>query len=597
MRHKAKQRGSGGRLRLGLLLATTAALLLVPAAMASANVKVIVEGSGSGTAKGIEPAPGVPPIECVHSGGAPTICESEPTVGESGPSVKLEHITASGSEFKEWKVLKGVPLGCAQENPEAGTCPVLGATIEIKAVFLKEPNVHVTIDGEGSGEVVGVEPETNEYPGTPRLECAWNGETEVQSGACDVVASTGFIFTGISAKAIPAEGSKFTGWTKEEGTDLEGCEFTEEEANFDKCTLFILGEGEIKLKATFEPIPSYTLNLSESGIGSGSFECEVESVTGACQPEYEEGTEVTVIANPNTGSTFTGFTGDCSTAPCELTMDENHSVGASYGLETRTLTVNNEGENGTVKCRFPPGSYVEPCEYNELPVPYGTEVEVVATPESGAYLLAELNGSGSASGKCSLGTGTCTFAIKANSEVEAVFAPAAIRASLEPNVEGHVEQATKLEWIGGTPQCEKEGNPNVDFGEFYLEEPEREYLVECDLNVTTTGAETTLTAKDGSEVHKGHLIQTATHWETEDPFALVKPLEMSAKSALYTPEECDESPQALDASEGVVLCDYTDPANNDTVTASFIQWIEEHERLHHGTYSKVITLTLEQIHP
>ena len=264
-------------------------------------------------------------------------------------------LTATPGEHREtvWT------SGC-DNVPSADECeveiPAGDATVEVE--FAKEPNVHVTIDGEGSGEVVGVEPETNEYPGTPRLECAWNGETEVQSGACDVVASTGFIFTGISAKAIPAEGSKFTGWTKEEGTDLEGCEFTEEEATFDKCTLFILGEEEIKLKATFEPIPKYALTIDTgAGTGTGQVNCDVnggEATDEPCAGSYEEGTELTLEPVAGEHSEFVQFenaTGEtaateCSGTPssCEFTIEEATEIDAVFDLIPHTLTVVPSGE-------------------------------------------------------------------------------------------------------------------------------------------------------------------------------------------------------------------------------------------------------------
>jgi Divergent InlB B-repeat domain len=593
-------------MRLTLLLATAAALLLVPAAAANAaiNSHVTIAGNGSGSVvpiTGEVELAGNPPIICHKPSQVGDVCDTE-AVGEGLKGIKVTWEAGSGSEFAGWTVEKGNDaFGCSGTKTTECAVFLKEGEVKLKATFVKIPNVHIHLGGSGHGKVVSVAGETE---GEPPVDCS--NIAGFEATICEVLATENFIgFLGIGVQAIPDAESKFVGYTEKVGSDpLESCGFLESEPlNFPFCTIYLteLSEGEIQLTANFDALPKFPLTVTKTGgTGSGTVTSSPAGINcgATCTHEFLEGEEVTLTPTASEGSTFVEWTGACTgSGACVVPMNEAESVNAKFDLETRKLTVNNEGENGTVKCRFPPGGYIEPCEYNEVPVPYGTEVEVVATPESGEYLLAELNGFGSAAGKCSVGSGTCTFTIKANSEVEAVFAPAAIRATQEPNVEGHVEQTTKLEWLGGTPKCEKEGNPNVDFGEFYLEEPEREYLVECDLNVTTTGAETTLTAKDGSEVHKGHLIQTATHWGTEDPFALAKPLEMSAKSALYTPEECDESPQAVDASEGVILCDYVDPANNDTVTASFIQWIKQHERLHHGTYSKVITLTLEQIHP
>ena len=73
MKRKAKQRGSGGRLRWALLLASAAAFLLVPVASASAVTgKIVFSGSGSGTVSGalseFGSTPGEPSIDCHWNG-------------------------------------------------------------------------------------------------------------------------------------------------------------------------------------------------------------------------------------------------------------------------------------------------------------------------------------------------------------------------------------------------------------------------------------------------------------------------------------------------------------------------------------------------
>ena len=173
-----------------LLLATVAALLLVPAAQAAAEegtgtVKVNIVGSGSGEvnsspgfefAEGPGSGEGYPPItECIYvsPGPAGPDCTNTPEVEAGNEFVVLRAIAAPGSVFAGWTVDKGIDNGefCAEWNAYTlaeweefnggyACMPFAfgeGKELEVTATFTSTaPTMTVEIKGTGSGEVSSV---------------------------------------------------------------------------------------------------------------------------------------------------------------------------------------------------------------------------------------------------------------------------------------------------------------------------------------------------------------------------------------------------------------------------------------------------------
>jgi alpha-tubulin suppressor-like RCC1 family protein/subtilase family serine protease len=139
--------------------------------------------------------------------------------------------------------------------------------------------------------------------------------------------------------ATASFGSHFDGWS---GTDAGECNNGSVSMTADKsCT------------ATFSLINA-TLTLTTAGTGSGT-------VSGA--GTYNPGDTAIVSATPNTGSTFTGWTGpagaECTTG--SVLMTSNKSCTATFDLITYTLTLNTAGTgSGTVKGagKYTPGQKV-----------------------------------------------------------------------------------------------------------------------------------------------------------------------------------------------------------------------------------------------
>jgi hypothetical protein len=154
VKRNAKQTGSGGRLRWGLLLGTVAAFLLVPAAQALAETGVAAyhihgAGEGSGWIKGNAPEKeggGTPLIECHYtSPGPPTgTCDGiVDNIGIEGIVVIAE--ADPGSEFIGWKVTSGIVFGGCKEKAasESEECAAITVSpvvpVEVTAIFAVEP--------------------------------------------------------------------------------------------------------------------------------------------------------------------------------------------------------------------------------------------------------------------------------------------------------------------------------------------------------------------------------------------------------------------------------------------------------------------------
>jgi hypothetical protein len=327
------------------------------------------------------------------------------------------------------------------------------------------PEVIIKTMGTGSGKVVGVEP----FTGTPPIECEYDGESEEQSGVCKADATElepGFWAVEVSHEASP--GSEFTGWKIEEGIE-GGCQ--EEKPTAGNCSVISFGE-DIIIKATFEPAAGVSLTVNYPGTGTGQVNCVVnggERTDEPCEPQYEAGTELELIAEEGEGSSFVGFengTNDaesCTTSPCgPFTLEEASELDADFELETFELTLNHTGE-GTLEAECDGGACASLTE-----IPYGTEVIVAADAEAG-WKLEELTGTGSAEAPAceveSPSEGSCAFTITEDSSVSAEF-------DKEPNVhivfsgKGSGKVVGVPGWGEGTPpvNCEWNGETETSSG-------------------------------------------------------------------------------------------------------------------------------------
>lgn len=78
---------------------------------------------------------------------------------------------------------------------------------------------------------------------------------------------------------------------------------------------------------------SFSLTVQKTGDGSGSISSSPSGIDcgSTCTAEYSEGSQVTLMATSDTGSTFIGWSGACTgTGACTITMDGDKTVSAEY---------------------------------------------------------------------------------------------------------------------------------------------------------------------------------------------------------------------------------------------------------------------------
>ena len=84
---------------------------------------------------------------------------------------------------------------------------------------------------------------------------------------------------------------------------------------------------------------THTLTVTKGGSGGGSVVSDVQpgiTCGATCSAEFASGTVVTLTATANDGSTFTGWTGDCSGGgTCSVTMNAAHDVRAVFARSYR----------------------------------------------------------------------------------------------------------------------------------------------------------------------------------------------------------------------------------------------------------------------
>ncbi len=129
----------------------------------------------------------------------------------------------------------------------------------------------------------------------------------------------------VTLTANPASGSTFTGWSP------SPC-----------AASFAMPANPLTCTATFtlNPPNTYSLNVSKTGTGSGTITSSPPGINcgSDCTENYASGTLVTLTASAVSGSTFTGWSGDCSgtATTCTVTMSGATNVTAAFAQASGT---------------------------------------------------------------------------------------------------------------------------------------------------------------------------------------------------------------------------------------------------------------------
>ena len=175
--------------------------------------------------------------------------------------------------------------------------------------------------------------------------------------------------------------------------------------------------GAIEATVTTPPPPTtFVLSVSVSGSGSVTSSPAGISCPGTCSASFNAGTSITLTATPNSGQTFTGWSGACSgTSSCVFTLDAAAAVTATFATVTpppTTFALSVLISGGGSVTSSPTGiSCPGTCSASFTA---GTSITLTATPNAGQAFAGW-------SGACA-GTAACVVVLGADTGVTATFA-------------------------------------------------------------------------------------------------------------------------------------------------------------------------------
>lgn len=174
--------------------------------------------------------------------------------------------------------------------------------------------------------------------------------------------------------------------------------------------------GQGLVRVTFAA-SSEVLTLTRSGPGTVTSSPLGINCGSVCSASFDRGTTVTLTAAPSAGSTFAGWTGDCTgTGTCAVPMDGPKSVSATFSIgdpADPVLAISLSGP-GTVTSS-PAG--IDCGVVCSALFSRGSTVTLAASSSSGSVFIGW-------SGACT-GAGTCTLTMSSDRSVGADFAPIA----------------------------------------------------------------------------------------------------------------------------------------------------------------------------
>ena len=289
-------------------------------------------------------------------------------------SVTLTAVPATGSYFAGWSYSSGCSAGSTTD-----ICPMTSSRSITATFTLNTYALTVSKAGTASGTVT-----SNPIGINCGTDCAeFYDYNKV-----------------ITLTAVPAVGSYFAGWSGAGCTGRGSCTVTIDDAK--------------TVTAAFTLVP-IALTVSKTGTGSGTVTSSPVGIDCGtdCTESYDYNTSVTLTATPNTGSTFTGWSGGgCSgTGTCAVMMDASKTITATFTLNTYALTVSKAGAGSGTVTSSPVGincgaDCTEPYNYN-------TVVTLTAAAATGSSFAGW-------SGACT-GTGACTVTMDAAKTVTATF--------------------------------------------------------------------------------------------------------------------------------------------------------------------------------
>lgn len=258
-------------------------------------------------------------------------------------------------------------------------------------------------------------------PNPPNLSPTWGSQPTLWFAVAALGPGTNVSVSGYPGSPFPGTGSII-----QSGTDFNGASIVISTANSQVASVdptnFTVNlnigwvGATIGVQGGVSAPTNYTLDVTKSGTGTGTVTATVGAINcgATCtDPNLASGTTLSLNQSAGPSSSFSGWSGDCTgTGACNLTMNSNRSVVATFTSSNHTLSIAKNGlgtvtaNTGAINC----GAICSDSYANN------TNIILSATPSSG------YNFSGWSGGSCS-GTGNCTFNITSTHTVTATFTP------------------------------------------------------------------------------------------------------------------------------------------------------------------------------
>jgi hypothetical protein len=210
-----------------------------------------------------------------------------------GLPVKLTAVPNDDSTFDSW-------TNCTPDVLDPKQCTVtMDEAKTITAKFTAKPTYTLTVTrtGTGTGTVTGA-----------GINCGNDCTETLYSGQ------------QILLTAAANNDSDFTGWS---GGECSGTE---------PCTVTVTADTTVQ--AAFTLKPKYALTVSKIGAGTGKVTSSPAGINCGtdCTEDYMSGTPVTLSNTPDFNSYFVGWSGACTSTPCQVSMTQARSVSADFQL-------------------------------------------------------------------------------------------------------------------------------------------------------------------------------------------------------------------------------------------------------------------------